>query len=46
MKKMIVPAIVLTLLTFMIMAGCTVLTPSGQGYNSYDQGSSGGHSHH
>lgn len=47
MKKLIVSAFVLVLLT--VVSGCTVLTPSGEGYNgnSYDRGSfGGGHSHH
>lgn len=47
MKKMIVSTLALVFLT--VVTGCTVLTPSGEGYNSnsYDRGSfGGGHSHH
>lgn len=48
MKKVIVSTLALVLLT--VVTGCTVLTPSGEGYNSnsYDRGSfgGGGHSHH
>lgn len=46
MKKLIVSVFVLILLT--VVSGCTVLTPSGEGYNgnSYDRGNFGGHSHH
>jgi hypothetical protein len=42
MKKLIVSTLALVLLT--VVSGCTVLTPSGESYNS--QGSFGGHSHH
>ena len=44
MKKMIVATLALVLLT--VVTGCTVLTPSGESYNSSDRGSFGGHSHH
>ena len=43
---MSVAAIALTVLTFMIMSGCTVLSSPGQDYDSFGGGSYGGHSHH
>ena len=30
----------------LMVTGCTVLTSPGQGYDSMDHGSYGGHSHH